>query len=48
MENNSSIIDNSVVMCDEVIEETKTVPPNFNEKDITCEIQNFCILISVF
>ena len=48
MENNSSIIDNSVIMCDEVIEETKTVPTNFNEKDITCEIQNFCILISVF
>ena len=28
----ASIIDNSVIMCDEIIEETKTVPTNFNEK----------------
>ena len=28
----ASFIDNSVIRCDETIEETKTVPPNFNEK----------------
>ena len=26
------IIDDSVIMCDEIIEETKTVTTNFNEK----------------
>ena len=26
------IIEESVIMCDETIEETKTVPTNFNEK----------------
>ena len=30
----ASIIDNSVIMCDEIIEETKTVPTNFNEKKV--------------
>ena len=28
----ASFIDNSVIRCDETIEETKTVPLNFNEK----------------
>ena len=28
----SSIIDNSVITCDEITEETKTVATNFNEK----------------
>ena len=28
----ASIIDNSVIMCDEIMEETKIVPKNFNEK----------------
>ena len=32
-------------MCDEIIEETKTVPTNFNEKDITCKTQNFYSLL---
>ena len=41
----SSVIDNSVIMCDEIIEETKTVPTNFNEKDITCKTQNFYSLL---
>ena len=35
-------MDNSAIMYDEVIEsyheETKTVPTNFNEKNITCKI----------
>ena len=35
----ASILDNSAITCDEVIEsfdeEAKTVPPNFNEKNIT-------------
>ena len=37
-------------MCDEVIElyneETKTIPTNFNKKNITFKTQNFYILLS--
>ena len=30
-------------------EETKTIPTNFNEKNITCNIQNFtCIFINYY
>ena len=29
-------------------EETKTIPTNFNEKNITCEIQNLYILLAFF
>ena len=55
-------MDNSVVICDEVIdadteaklndktqsnnEETKTVPTNFNEINITCKALNFCISLA--
>ena len=39
-------MDDSAFMCDEIIEETKTVPTNFNEKDISCKIQNFYILFA--
>ena len=28
----ASVIDNSMVTCDEVLEETKTIPTKFNEK----------------
>ena len=59
-----SIMDNSVIICDEVIdvdvdaeakscdkakcnnEETKTVPTNFIEKNITYKIQNFYISLA--
>ena len=42
----ASIMGDSAVMCDEIIdaetkvnnEETKTIPTNFNEKNITCKI----------
>ena len=37
-------MDDSVIMCDEVIKET--VPANFNEKKATCKMQNFCILLA--
>ena len=33
----ASIIDDSVITCDIIIEETKTIPANFNEKNITCK-----------
>ena len=37
----TSVMDDSVIMCDEVIEsydeEIKTIPTNFNEKNITCK-----------
>ena len=44
-----SIIDNSVIVCGKIIEETKTfptkstlkntVPTNFNEKNVTCKLK---------
>ena len=41
----ASILDNSAIMCDEVIEsdneKTKTIPTNFNEKKSACKTQNF-------
>ena len=44
----ASIIDASAIICDEVIEsyheEIKTIPSNFDEKNITCTAQNFYIL----
>ena len=43
----ASIMDDSAIICDEVIEsydvEIKTIPTNFDEKNITCEAQ-----ISIF
>ena len=45
----ASIMDDLVIKCDEVIklydEEIKTIPTNFNEKNITCKTQNFYILL---
>ena len=45
----ASIIDDSVILCDEIIwsfdEETKTLPTNFNEKETICKKQNFYILL---
>ena len=38
----ASIIDN---MCDDIIEETKTVTTNFNERNIICETKSFYILL---
>ena len=42
--------DDSAITCDEVIEsydeEIKTVPTNFNEKNITCKTQSFYILLA--
>ena len=42
----ASIIDNSVIMCDEIIEETKTIPTNLNEKNVLCKRKSFCILLT--
>ena len=39
----ASIMDDSVIMCDEVIEET--VPANFNEKKATCKTKNLVTII---
>ena len=33
-------------MKDEIIEETKTVPKNFNEKKSACKTENFYILLA--
>ena len=41
-------MDDSAIICDEVIKsydkETKTIPTCFNEKKVTCKMQNFHIL----
>ena len=46
----ASIMDDSAIICDEVIksynEEIKTIPTNFNEKNITCKTQSFYILLN--
>ena len=46
----ASIMDDSVVTCDEIIEsydeETKTIPTNFNEKKATCKTPNLYILLA--
>ena len=43
-------MDDSAIICDEVIksynEEIKTIPTNFNEKNITCKTQSFYILLT--
>ena len=42
-------MDDSVITCEVVIEwydkEIKTIPTDFNEKNITCKAQNFNILL---
>ena len=35
-----------MITCDEIIEETKTISTNFNEKNILCETKNFYILLT--
>ena len=44
----ASIIVDSVITCNKIIDnqETKTIPTNFNEKNITCKTQNFYISIA--
>ena len=48
----ASIVDNSAIMCDEMIElyndETKKIPTNFNKEKTTCKMQNFYILLAFF
>ena len=43
--NMENIMDDSRIICDQVIdpfnEEVKTIPTNFNEKEVTCKAQNF-------
>ena len=40
-----SVIDDLVIICDETISETKTIPKNFNEPKVTCSTKNFCMLL---
>ena len=46
----ASIMDDSVIKCDEVIEsydeEIKTIPTNFIEKNVTCKTQSFYGLLA--
>ena len=44
-----SIIDNSVITCDEVIDaEAKTMAKKFIEKNISCKTQNFYTLLAFY
>ena len=40
----AGIIYDSVITCNEIIEEKKTIPTYFNERKATCKTQNFSIL----
>ena len=43
----SSIIDDSLITCDEIIvEERKAVPTNFNEKKLACKTKIFYISLA--
>ena len=45
----AGIMDDSAIICGEVKsndEKIKTIPTNFNEKNITCKTQNFCVLLA--
>ena len=52
----ASIIDASLIMCDEIIDanaklnnkETKIAPTNFNEINVTCKTQNFYFFTCLF
>ena len=35
-----------MITCDEIIEDTKSIPTNFNEKTIICEAKNLYILLT--
>ena len=39
-------MDDSAIMSNEVIEETKTVPIDFNEEEVACKTKNFCNLLA--
>ena len=46
-----NIIGDPVIMCDEIINATKTVsiktvPTNINRKKVTCDLENFYILLT--
>ena len=44
----ASIMDDSTIICDEVIksyeEKISTIPTSFNEKKVTCKMQDFYVL----
>ena len=55
----ANVIDNSVIPCDEIVEKkkktlptksvsTKTVPTNFNEKNVTCKTKSFIFYQSFY
>ena len=43
----ASIINNSVITCNAIIEETKTLPKNFNERRVAYKTKKFCILLAI-
>ena len=46
-ENGEYLANNSAIMCDEIIEETKTVPTNFNEKNQLAKHKISHLLITI-
>ena len=41
-------MDDSVIKFDEITEETKAIPANFNEQEMVCKTQTFFILLAFF
>ena len=44
----ATIVDDSVITCDEIIETTKIIPTKFNEKKVTCKSKDFFFLLVFF
>ena len=42
----ASTIDDSVIACDEIVEETRNIPKKFIAKNITCKRKKFYILLA--
>ena len=40
-------MNDSVITCDEIVEQTKTVLTSFLKKSLTCKTQNFYILLAL-
>ena len=43
----ASIIDDSMITCDKIINTTKTITANFNDKKVTCKTNKIYILLTL-
>ena len=44
----ANIIDDSVITFDEIMEETQTIPANFNQRKATCKTKSFIFYSSFY